>query len=309
MRSSTGNSVPADSVADGNISVRDDSSTNDEKTEDNGDNKKNSGASAERKSSTFLKYGSGAEMMHNVLTGSTRILNSTRVMDSVGPSSVANSIVDIADEPREVKELRIREEAHLPRENRHHECCTSSKVFHIIANPAFVVFSAGATAAAGYFSITKMLNQGVLSPYSRRGINGASGADRSNAELMNSAFPQSTIEEQRAFVEAIWYSSMFAVGFAFVVFSIIRTSRALPKWTKILYYSTCIPLVVLAQWTSNTSEFFMYLDYNFNGAVVAEWSSQVFHIAQLATRAAAGLCGVAIFSAAFSQMRAGSGRS
>jgi len=260
------------------------------------------------KSQSFQKFGSAEDIRKTFEEGSSLLLQKAiSVGESVfgavsqGVAIAQERIQEFSNEPEEVKLARARDKEEEKWKNRHYDCCTSSRVFHATFNPGFVFISMATTAAAGYLSMTNLLNQGVLSPYSVNGI-----ADRSSPEKMLTAFIQSSMEEQRAFLEAIWFNSMFVVGFAMTIYSLIRMAWALPQWIKVLFYSSCIPLVVIAQWTTNTCEFFMYIDFQSSG-IIQDWPSQVWPMAQIATWVAAGFCGIAVVSAAFVQMIAGCG--
>jgi hypothetical protein len=168
--------------------------------------------------------------------------------------------------------------------------CVHTAMFHRMSSSFSILFAMGGMAASGYFTVANMLNQGVLSE------NGA-GLSRSNPEAMTQAFGESSNEEQRAYLQALWYLQMFAVAFGVWVFAIMRSMGAIPQWVKVFAYATFIPMTVVFQWVVNTCDLYMYLDFVGSAGAVQSQTCVLRNIFQYAIWSCAGLSGISVLGA------------
>jgi len=126
---------------------------------------------------------------------------------------------------------------------------------------------------------------------------------RSNAEFITQAFASSTEDQQTAYVVALWFSNLFIVCFALWTFAIVRSTNAeaVPQWFKVIAYVSCIPLVVVFQWATNTFALYMFAEYIAMETVSASTASRWYNF-QITTWVMQGLCALAILVSLIGQM-------
>lgn len=178
------------------------------------------------------------------------------------------------------------------------ERCSSSVPRYRFLSIFFLVVTTATTCCALFATISKYIEEGSLTHY-KIIVDGIKNIQ------VDEIFSLASKEEQRAFVLSLWYNNCLIGSFALWTFAIVSSTnvQAIPITFKLAAYCSCIPLVVIFQWTADTSLLYMYLDYISVGYVKqAELMTWLWYIFQMASWSMQCLCLVVVLGSIGGQL-------
>lgn len=178
-------------------------------------------------------------------------------------------------------------------------CCNADSLCHRLSAAIFVLTTMAAMGATGLYTILYLLQQGILSEYDLIGYDIVLPRSN-NVESLTAAFVESTGLEQQAYVLTLWFHNMFVACAGMWVYSILRGLDAPPRWSKVMAYGTCIPILIASQWSISTMDLMLYLEFEETGVITQNMPMRF--AVQIVSLCAMGLCTVCVVGSIAKQL-------